>query len=70
MDRKKAKDVNGSADFVMEINRAYRSPDFLLSVLLSVTAWVEQLRTADCTVARVAWPACPLFPFSVNDYWI
>lgn len=43
MDRK-SKDVNGSADFVMEINGAYRSPDFIVGST-DVTAWVEQLRT-------------------------
>lgn len=40
----KSKDVNGSADFVMEINGAYRSPDFIVGST-DVTAWVEQLRT-------------------------
>ena len=40
----KSKYVNGSADFVMEINGAYRSPDFIVGST-DVTAWVEQLRT-------------------------
>ena len=40
----KSKDANGSADFVMEINGAYRSPDFIVGST-DVTAWVEQLRT-------------------------
>lgn len=64
----KSKDVNGSADFVMEINGAYRSPDFIVGST-DVTAWVEQLRTT-----TVPWLELRgrhvAFPFSVSDYWI
>jgi len=45
----KSKDVNGSADFVIEIDGAYRSPDFIIGST-NVAAWVEQLR-----VTTVPW---------------
>lgn len=39
----KSKEVIGSADFTLEIDGAYRSPDFIVGST-DATAWVEQLR--------------------------
>ena len=61
----KSKDVNGSADFVMEINGAYRSPDFIVGSTDGLSSCVQRLYRGSSCVAGMS-----LFPFSVSDYWI